>query len=689
MSLKVYKRKRRFSSTPEPSGKKLKAQKGPLKFVVQLHRATRLHYDFRLEFGGTLKSWAVPKGPSLNPMDQRLAVHVEDHPLEYGSFEGIIPKGNYGAGTVMVWDTGTYHERSSETREESEKALARGYEMGHLTFVLQGKKLEGEFALIKLKKGDDKPWLLVKKRDAYSNYKDVTKQNLSVKTGRTLDEISNQAKGKKDIWHSRPISHPISRQTAKGAPFPRRIKPLIPARGKERPKGENWIYEPQLDGARAIAELDGRTVHLHSRSLMSFDKKFPEILKKLREFKFKMILDGEVLKKGKGTIYFVYDILFFNDKDLRDVSLGERKKILERAFEDTEVLKHQKSFSNPQDIEKKNVGIVAKNIKSTYKSGIQKDWLHLPSNQQREKIGPQDISTSGLRLTHLDKVFWPVEKISKGDLIDYYRSISQYILPHLKDRPESLNRHPNGINAPGFYQKDVTGYKPKWFKTQRIYSESTDKSVDYALVQNLDSLLYIVNLGCIEINPWFSRIDALDNPDFLVIDLDPDNNPFEHVVQIAKELHDILDAIGAPNYIKTSGATGLHIGVPLKAKYDFDAARTFAENVCNVVARKHPSTTSLVRNPARRKGKIYLDYMQNRRGQTLAAPYSVRPRPKAPVSTPLNWRELVPDLRPEQFNIKNTLARIEKIGDLWRPVLNESTNLEKCSALLRKKYLKD
>jgi bifunctional non-homologous end joining protein LigD len=693
MSLKVYNRKRKFNETPEPKGKEVKG-KGPLKFVVQMHDASRLHYDFRLEYGGTLKSWAVPKGPSLNPMDQRLAVFVEDHPLDYGSFEGIIPRGNYGAGTVMVWDSGTYVERSSEGRKDSEAAMRKGFDKGHMTFILHGKKLSGEFALIRLKKGDDKAWLLVKKRDASSNYKDITKQNLSVKTGRSMKEIEAQSEKKKDVWLSKRKTQKIAApkvhkpdkpatKTTKLTLIPRRVKPLIATMSRETPKDGNWIYEPHLDGLRAIAELDGHTVHLHSRSLLPFESKFPEIIKELKTFENKMVLDGEILKKGKTSTYDVYDILFFEGRDLRTATLEERKQILNEAFEDSKLIHHQKSFSTPREVPGKNSEVIAKNLKSVYHSGISKEWQRIPTTTSAA------AANTGLRLTHLDKIFWPKEKITKGDLINYYKDMAPYILPYLKDRPESLNRHPNGIEKPGFYQKDVTGYTPKWFKTQRIYSESRDKSVDYGLVQNEESLLYIVNLGCIEINPWFSRIDALDNPDFLVIDLDPDGNSFKHVMDIAKEIHTILDAVGAPNYIKTSGATGLHIGVPLKAKYDFDTARIFSEEVVKIIAKKHPATTSLVRNPARRQGKIYLDYMQNRRGQTLAAPYSVRPRPGAPVSTPLKWSELKPDLRPEQFNMENTLERIKKVGDLWSPVLEERTNLEKCTALLKRKFSKD
>jgi bifunctional non-homologous end joining protein LigD len=698
MSLKVYNRKRKFSKTPEPPGKVKKGGKGPLKFVVQLHSATRLHYDFRLEFGGSFKSWAVPKGPSINPMDQRLAVFVEDHPLEYGSFEGIIPKGNYGAGTVMVWDTGTYVERSSQDRKDSEAAMKKGFERGHITFVLEGEKLRGEFALIKLKKSEDKAWLLVKKRDANSAYKDITKQNLSVKTGRTLEKIAAQADEAGDIWLSKrkvsaavvkskaPIVRSPQPPSKKEAPIPRRVKPMIPISSFEMPKEGGLIFEPHLDGLRAIAELDGRTVHLHSRSLLPFDKKFPEIVKELKELKSKMVLDGEIVTTKKQATYHVYDILYFDGKDLRELPLGERKKILKNAFTNSKLIQQHESFTSLSEVPRKSTEIIAKDAKSSYQSGTSKAWVRLSQSTKTSHKTSALNPSSEPRLTNLDKIFWPKEGITKGDLINYYKTMAPYILPHLKDRPQSLNRHPNGITSGGFYQKDMTGHIPKWLKTQRIYSESRDKSIDYVVCQDERSLLYIANLGCIEMNPWFSTINALDNPDYLVIDLDPDGNDFSQVIKIAHDVHKILDEIGAPNFCKTSGATGIHIGVPTKARYDFDVVRQFAEDVCRVIAKKHPATTSIERNPDRRRKKIYLDFMQNRRGQTLAAPYSVRPRAGAPVSTPLKWKELTPDLRPEQFHMKNTPQRVEKVGDLWKPLLELSTDLEKCARLLRRKY---
>ncbi len=314
----------------------------------------------------------------------------------------------------------------------------------------------------------------------------------------------------------------------------------------------------------------------------------------------------------------------------------------------------------------------------------QKQTTIKSANPKSQLSTKKNLTILEPRLTNLDKIYFPDDGISKGDVINYYKSISKYILPYLKDRPQSLNRQPNGIAAKGFYQKDVTGHIPRWLKIERIFSESADKTIDYLVCQDERSLLYIANLGCIEINPWFSRITNLDNPDFMVIDLDPDGNSFKHVVDIAHQFRELLDKIGVRSFCKTSGATGIHIGVPTGAKYDFDIVRMFAETVCRIVAKKNPATTSVERNPQRRRGKIYLDFMQNRRGQTLAAPFCIRPHPGAPVSMPMEWKDLKPTIRPGDFNIYNAHRFISKADSVWRGVLGKAVNLKSCLAALNK-----
>lgn len=730
MSLRVYNRKRKFDQTPEPKGKKKTKGKGHLRFVVQLHSASRLHYDFRLEFGGVFKSWAVPKGPSLNPLDQRLAVFVEDHPLDYGSFEGIIPKGNYGAGTVMVWDTGTYVERGSEGRKDSEEAMIKNFAKGHITFVLEGEKLKGEFALIQLKKdASGKSWLLVKKRDEYSTYKRSEIPNdLSVKTGRTLEQIAAASEKKGDIWlpnrkkgavkaEAKPspkkavtkekakpaiksATKPFERKStifpvrereektprppakAKPGAMPRKIKPMQPTLSRNAEPGKNWIFDVHTDGVRALAEVEGKKVHLYSRSGLPFDKKYPEVADDLRGMNETMLLDGEIAANGKSAVFHVFDLLYFDGQDLRSLPLKERRKRLSKIkFKGKHVKQVTAAKSGPA---------IAKDPESRYHSGISNEWLLVETGATRKKSKPQVAApVDEARLTNPDKIYFPQDGITKGDLFEYYRSISPYILPYLKDRPESLNRHPNGIDQPGFYQKDMTGYKPRWLKTERIFSESSARSIDYVVVQDERSLLHIVNLGCIEIHPWFSRMQNLNKPDFIVIDLDPDDsNTFKQTVEVAHAVHELLDDIGAKNFVKTSGATGIHIGIPTGAKYDYDTVRAFAEDVCNHIQTQFPKITSVVRNPAKRRGKIYLDFMQNRRAQTLAAAWCVRPRPGAPVSMPLEWEELTPRLKPEQFHLKNALRRAEKSGDPFLGVLGAPIDVAKCAKTLLKKLAK-
>ncbi|CAN5529185.1 non-homologous end-joining DNA ligase [soil metagenome] len=283
-----------------------------------------------------------------------------------------------------------------------------------------------------------------------------------------------------------------------------------------------------------------------------------------------------------------------------------------------------------------------------------------------------------LKLTNLTKVYWPEEKYTKGDLIEFYDKISKYILPYLKGRPESLLRHPGGINGPSFFQKDMNDSAPKWSKTEKIFSGSNKDYINYLICNDKATLLYMANLGCIEINPWFSHLGSLENPDYIAIDLDPLDIDFEAVIETAKAVKEVLNEAGASGYIKTSGATGMHIYIPLKAKYDYDIAKEFAHVIAQLVNKMLPDLTSIERSTSKRKKRVYIDFLQNRRGQTLAAPYSVRPKPHATVSTPLEWKEVKKGLTPQQFTIRNIHKRVEKKGDLFSGVLGKGNDIMKC-----------
>jgi len=280
-----------------------------------------------------------------------------------------------------------------------------------------------------------------------------------------------------------------------------------------------------------------------------------------------------------------------------------------------------------------------------------------------------------LKLTNLNKIFWPDEVYTKGDLINYYEKVSSYILPHLKDRPESLHRFPNGLKDKGFYQKNVSDLNIDWAKTVKIKHENEE--VEYFLCQDKKSLLYLINLGCIELNPWLSRIGSLDKPDFLVIDLDPYEIEFDAVIETTQTVKKVLDELTIEGYPKTSGATGMHIYIPLGAKYTYDQVKQFGKIIAILTHEKLPGITSIERNPSKRRGRVYIDYLQNNKGQTVASAYSVRPVPGAAVSAPLEWNEVKKGLSPRDFNIKTILPRLKKKGDIFRGVLHEKIDLEK------------
>lgn len=306
-------------------------------------------------------------------------------------------------------------------------------------------------------------------------------------------------------------------------------------------------------------------------------------------------------------------------------------------------------------------------------------------NSSDDKSSNKTLSVNGhdVKLTNQQKVYWPKEGITKGEVINYYNKISKFILPYLKDRPQSLKRNPNGITDKGFYHKDAGDAAPDWVNHIELYSESADKDINYILCNNKATLLYLNNLGCIEINPWNSRVKHLDNPDYLVMDIDPsDKSTFAQVIDTALIIKEILDKAGATSYCKTSGATGLHVYVPLGAAYDYDQARSFAEIIATLTQSRLPKTTTLERSLSKRNDRIYIDYLQNKRGQTLSSVYSLRPVPGASVSTPLEWHEVKHGLHPSQFNIYNFEERLATVGDLFDGLLKKKLNLTRALKLL-------
>lgn len=588
MSLVAYKEKRKFTETPEPTGGR--GTRSKLHFVVQKHAASRLHYDFRLEMGGVLKSWAVPKGPSLKPTEKRLAMLVEDHPYDYKDFEGIIPEGNYGAGTVIVWDQGSYEPlQEVKGKVAQEKALLKGFQEGQLKFRLHGEKLKGEFMLVKTPARADNAWLLIKHRDEFASKEDVSKEDRSVISGKTLEEMTADSDAAQ--WGSQqPATSESRRRSVAKKKAPKRS---VPAKGVD--ESETNIAEKEPSRAKG--------------------------------------------KMQKGT--------------------GRKKK--------SPVL---------SDVQPKLAG---KPLIKPPTSPNERTTLLNPGDEiQVRKVGGRE-----LRFTNLGKVFWPELTVTKRDMLNYYYQVVPYMLPYMKDRPQTLNRFPNGIHGKSFYQKDVTGKVPGWIQTHPYYSESDAQEKNFLVCTHEASLLYIASLGCIEMNPWSSRTQAPDNPDWCIIDLDPDKQTFDQVIEAATITREILDATGVPSYCKTSGSTGLHIYIPLGAQYTYEDSKEFGRAIAAAVHAEIPGFTSMERLTSKRKGKMYIDFLQNRPQATVAGPYSLRPKPGAPVSMPLHWDEVKKGLKMTDFNIGNAIDRLKETGDLFTGVLGNGIDLTKALKKLK------
>lgn len=819
MGLKRYREKRDFTKTPEPKGGRRNRQSI---FVVQKHAARRLHYDFRIECGGVLKSWAVPKGFSADPKVKHLAIQVEDHPLDYGGFEGVIPKGQYGAGPVAIWDRGTYFAPGLDGKPLSEKEIEKKLARGEIVVELYGKKLKGAYVLVK-RRGNQ--WLLFKKKDRHAGNEEGWTE-LSVKSHRTIEQVEQgiRVKASKDS---------ISR-LLEGLPknvMPKSIRPMLAKVSEQPVERAGWSYEIKWDGYRVIAFIARGGVRLQSRNLKDYTEVFSPVASKLASIEHECVLDGEVvvldekglpsfqmlqnyLRSGDGVlVYYIFDILHLDGRDLMRSGYKERRKMLESLILNEGTIRISATYEGSgSDFYKQAVlkgleGVIAKRQDSKYLPGVRSDgWMKTKAKKTDDlviggwnyikgknsgigalllgryedgilkfagKVGSgiedaglktrlsglisdeppfqEDVKEKGVNwvkpalvcsveftektddgklrhpvylglrddlssddlmkesmpkgessarrfsrqapggrgseifkskraqfeLTHLDRVFWPDDGYTKKDLVEYYRSISKYILPHLKDRPQSLNRFPHGLGEGSFYQKNNPEL-PDWATSMDLESESEGEVIRYVYCNDISMLIYLVQLGCIEFNVWNSRRIKPEYPDYMVLDLDPEGIGFGAVVEIAKIAKNLLDRIGAKSFCKTSGATGLHIYVPLGAQYTHEQSRLFSEALANLIHSQTSDISSLERRPAKRGGKVYLDYLQNRRGQTMAAPYCVRPRPGATVSMPLEWKEVNGKLDPSLFEMSNALKRMERKGDLWKQVLGRGIDMERC-----------
>lgn len=809
-------------------------------FVVHQHDATRMHWDLRLEIDGVLCSWAVPKAPSMNPDDKRLAVKVENHPLEYVHFEAVIPPGNYGAGPMIAWDRGLFRPLIDP---------AQGLIDGEIKFELYGYKLRGAFTLVHTGKGTrgkfsgrgSNDWLLIKKRDEHSHDREVPAT--SVLSGLTIDELDDRAPRHQAILKALADAKVPKRAIAPGS-----VEPMLCQTADAAFSSADWIYELKYDGFRMMAHGGMGQCKLRYRSGLDPTDRYPEITSAVRALPISdLLLDGEIVMldaEGKPDFhklsfrgqmhraseiartaltspvtYIVFDLLAAGGHDLRGLPLVERKAILQRLLPELGPLRYSDHIEQhgeallAQVVARGMEGVVAKKANSVYKSKRSPDWLKMKADPEADfavcgytppkgsrtglgalhlcvwheerwlwagKVGtgfddkllaqltaelskkprwkptfprpegssdalwiepelvvqvryrewPEDTgalrfpvferlrrdkqarecgmpmrrtgeapakepgpgesmelvvdddaaASRNVRMTNPTKLLWKDEGITKGHLVEYYRSIAPYLLPYLKDRPTVLDRFPNGIDGERFYQKDMPGWAPPWLRTTTLWSEHSQREIHYLLLDDADGLAFVANLATIPIHAWASRIVDLQRPDWTIIDLDPKNAPQKHVVPLALAIHKLCDDIGLPNFVKTSGQSGLHILIPLGGQCTFEQARTLAYLIGLIIERQHPTMATTARNPAARGGRVYLDWGQNAHGQLLVAPYSVRPVSGAPVSMPLVWDEVVPDLDPKQYNLRNALDRITSWpSDPVLPVL--STRPDLASAL--------
>jgi bifunctional non-homologous end joining protein LigD len=863
-SLSKYRAKRSPDRTPEPFGPVVPGP-GNL-FVVHKHAARNLHFDLRLEMDGVLRSWAVPKGPSYDQAEKRLAVKVEDHPLEYGDFEGVIPAGNYGAGGVIVWDRGEWVPL---------EPWREGLEKGKLLFELKGYKLHGKWTLVKIKKSE-KDWLLIKERDSWMKSPGEADEfsEESVLSGLTVEEIKS-GEGPADQ-----IRKALEQEVGalRVRVDPRSVEPMHCETAEEAFTRDDWVFELKLDGYRLIASKSKGEALLLTRNGNDYTSVFPEIARAVKALPFdECIIDGEVVvcdAKGlpsfsrlqqRGRLsspleirraavelpatFYAFDLLAFEDFDVRPLQLVRRKELLKDVVPALGPLRYLDHVEREGEAFLEQVtalgleGIVAKKADCPYRKGRSANWLKIKAERtgdfvivgftkpkgSRSHLGalqladwvngalvyagrvgtgfdgalldelhqlldpivrkdplcagpvygpgteplkseqiPETSTTvwtdavhvcevryreftpdgllrhaTFLRLrsdkrahecerqgwspalqsstpdsdvadvqsttpksavsgsdgaadtshepppppakgpvqktiafTNLKKIYWPAEKYTKGDLIDYYRAVSKWLLPYLANRPVVLTRFPDGIDGKSFYQKDAPVFAPEWIRTVPIWSEETQREIKFFVCEDEESLLYLANMGSIPIHVWASRAGSLEQPDWCVIDLDPKEAPFSDVIRTAQILHRVCDSAGLPNYVKTTGKTGLHILLPLGRQCTYEQSRLLGELLARVVLRELGDIATITRHITKRGDKVYLDYLQNRHGQTIVAPFSVRPLPGATVSMPLEWDEVNESLDPRAHTIRTAIDRMETLGtDPVLPVLNGKPDL--------------
>ncbi|MDT1064278.1 DNA ligase D [Paracoccus sp. CPCC 101403] len=823
MALEAYRSKRDFKATSEPKG--AKTRKHGHSFVIQKHDATRLHYDFRLEMQGVLKSWAVTRGPSLDPGEKRLAVHVEDHPLDYGDFEGTIPKGQYGGGTVIVWDKGEWKPLG-----DPEKAYAKG----HLEFELQGEKLRGRWHLVRMqhKPGEKREnWLLIKGDDDFARPDGpdiLAERPESAKTGRDLAEVARDTPPLKRK-PARNSALPESSTTdltqikgAKRASMPAFIQPMLATLVTSAPADDRWLHEIKFDGYRLQARIEAGRVKLLTRSGLDWTERFGKpLVEALRDLPVgSAILDTELvvendsgasdfsalqadLSAGRSDRFrlYVFDLMYLDGFDLQSVPLVDRKDLLRPLLPGTQaILRFSEHFEASGSMVLRHAcrlsleGVVSKLRNSPYRAGRGRSWVKskcsarqefviggfVPSTTSRKAIGSlilgvyedgalhhagrvgtgfsrtvaEDLfarldqmrqpapdfdgkltadetrgavfvrpdlvaevefrawtadghlrhaSFRGLRedkeaesvmrespksavkpgaaqkrtvaLTHPDRLYWPETGVTKEGLADYYAQVWRHIAPFVTGRALALLRCPNGITGEQFFQKHAwKGLNPKI----DLVKDPRDKSGQPLIsISDLDGMIALVQSATLEIHPWGSTIADWERPDTIIMDLDPGEGvDWPTIVDTAQEVRQRMQDAGLASFVKTSGGKGLHVVAPLKPAADWPAVKAFTKAMAEAMAADAPDRFVATIAKSRRRGKILVDYLRNQRGATAVAAYSTRAREGAPVSAPLAWDELGPDIRPNYFTVENMPTRLAALSsDPWDGFRSEAVVL--------------
>ena len=787
MRLTHYKGKRNFKKTPEPKVKKISTHAHKKLYVIQKHAATHLHYDFRLELDGVLKSWAVPKGPCLDPTVKRLAIHVEDHPLEYGSFEGTIPKGQYGAGTVILWDRGKWESLDTNPRQ--------AYHQGSMLFILKGKKLKGKWKLVRINK-NDKTWLLIKVKDKYAESIAESKRSI-VETTKNTQNLPSR--------------------------FPNTISPELATLVDQPPSGKNWLHEIKFDGYRIIASKKNNETKLFTRNNLDWTNKFPNVANVINQLPIKsVIFDGEIVilddkqrsnfqllqdaikNKDENFIYYIFDLLYMDKNDISTLPLMERKKLLQdilpkdhliirysdhivgsgkrlykkacalglegiiskemnapyiqkrtHDWAKVKCLKRQEfiivGFTAPKNnrssfgslllatynkrkelvyhgnvgtgfntaslsaVHKKLLNYVAKTMPLKHKpiDGKRITWVKpvliaeiefsqwtnagllrhpsfkglrndkSPDSIIRETSMPVENITNNhasskdkIKYTHLNKILYPEDRITKKELIEYYQRIKDWMLPYVSGRPLTLLRCPDDMRHCFYQRHQTTNSKTSHLMTV-IIKDKEEKS-PYIYIEDDHGLLMLPQLNSLEIHPWGSQVEHIDNPDVLILDLDPAPDvEWKTVVKAAKKIKKHLADIKLKCFVKTTGGKGLHIVIPIKPEYEWNEVNVFAKTFVDFLSIKNPELYTNKLQKIHRKNRIFVDYLRNKRAATAIAPYSTRARIHAPIATPIHWDELTSHFQDTFYTLRTLHNRLDKLkNDPWKDYFKLHQSLE-------------